>query len=1058
MKRLILSSFLVLGAFSVGFSQKTKQKTAGNVDESRLPSVQYRDPAVAAHAQERANASSLQPSPLQNPLLNRFLPEGFSIDAVTEQGMPMQISGTLRTASEGSLSKDAVNYLNALSGVMMVQNAGQNFEAFDSWQDEVGQNHLRLQQYFNGIKVWNGIAIAHTKNGRMSSLNGRWFPTPTLSTVQPTLTNAAAEQVVRTAISAKNIEWVSLDPNQLGMLKNAQPIKSELVIFHREERLDQERLAWHISARPNLLSMWEYFIDAQTGEILNLYPSICDIMGGESCRNPAHAHEKPLEKANHTGGGTFLSPTVVDGTVAATAIDARNISRSLNAYQVGTSYYLIDATRPMFSAARSNMPNAPIGAIVTFDAQNTSPETNRFTYGLVRSTNNTWADRNAVSGHYNSGEAYNYYRTTFNRNSINGQGGNIFSLVNVADANGRGMDNAFWDGEAMYYGNGDQAFTPLARGLDVAGHEMSHGVVQATANLTYQNESGALNESFADVFGAMIDRDDWLMGEDVVRTSAFPSGALRSLQDPHNGGTNLNSPGYQPRIYSERYTGTQDNGGVHINSGIPNYAYYLFATDANVGKATAEKVFYRALTTYLVASSRFTDLRNGVLNAIGDLYPGNAAIVTAANNAFNTVQIGGNTSTGGQTNNYQQDLPVNPGADWIIMSAPDSSKIYLMAVGSNNPQLISNTKHASKPSISDSGEEIVFVGIDQKIHYLSINWQTGNISTEQTFSNWGDTWNNVVISKKGDKLAATSIFADTSVFVYEDALQVWKKYKLYNPTYTQGISTGAVVFADALEWDHVGEYVMYDAYNRLVGQNGVVLDFWDVGFLRAWNRGANTWGDGKVEKLFSGLPAQTSVANPTFAKNSPYVVAFDWIDRSRANTVLHVWGANIQSGKYDTIFINNVLGYPSYSRIDDRVIFNYDNNGVISIAQKNVIANKIRGTGTATLVRASMNWGSWFGNGVRRLATQEVGKENKISVFPNPFSDQLTLDIESATGGVGKLELFDILGRKVFEMPLQLQAEKRRLELPLGNLSNGTYLLRTTIGSNTASQKVVKGL
>src|SRR5215203_7409311 len=98
------------------------------------------------------------------------------------------------------------------------------------------------------------------------------------------------------------------------------------------------------------------------------------------------------------------------------------------------------------------------------------------------------------------------------------------------------MDNAFWNGSAMFYGNGNSSFRQLERGLDVAGHEMSHGVIQNTANLEYIGQSGALNESYADVFGAMIDRNDWQIGEDVVLPAVFPSGALRDLSNPNNGG------------------------------------------------------------------------------------------------------------------------------------------------------------------------------------------------------------------------------------------------------------------------------------------------------------------------------------------------------------------------------------------------------------------------------------------------------------------------------------------------------------------------------------------
>src|SRR5205085_423648 len=120
------------------------------------------------------------------------------------------------------------------------------------------------------------------------------------------------------------------------------------------------------------------------------------------------------------------------------------------------------------------------------------------------------------------------------RNSINGQGGTIISVINVNQSPGVGMDNAFWNGKAMFYGNGNAAFTPLAKSLDVGGHEMTHGVTEASAGLEYKNQSGAINESMSDCFGVCIDRGNFLIGEDVVKTSVFPSGALRNLQDPHN--------------------------------------------------------------------------------------------------------------------------------------------------------------------------------------------------------------------------------------------------------------------------------------------------------------------------------------------------------------------------------------------------------------------------------------------------------------------------------------------------------------------------------------------
>jgi hypothetical protein len=158
------------------------------------------------------------------------------------------------------------------------------------------------------------------------------------------------------------------------------------------------------------------------------------------------------------------------------------------------------------------------GAVWTISANNTAATT----FSHVSSSNNTFSDKSAVSAHCNGGLAFNYFKATHNRNSINGSGGTIISVVNVADSEtGGSMENAYWNGQAMFYGNGGSAFTPLAGALDVAGHELTHGVVSNSANLEYEGQSGAINESMADVFGAMIDRDDWKMGEDLENSIAI---------------------------------------------------------------------------------------------------------------------------------------------------------------------------------------------------------------------------------------------------------------------------------------------------------------------------------------------------------------------------------------------------------------------------------------------------------------------------------------------------------------------------------------------------------
>lgn len=185
-----------------------------------------------------------------------------------------------------------------------------------------------------------------------------------------------------------------------------------------------------------------------------------------------------------------------------------------------------------------------------------------------------------------SGVVYDFYKKVFHRNSLDGRGMALVSSVHV----GNRFNNAFWNGEQMAYGDGDtQIFGRFTQSLEVVAHELTHGVVTHTSNLEYINESGALNEHFADVFGVLVKQwhqnqdvnaADWLVGAGIMvpaedRPTTF---ALRTFEDklayendPYLG----DDP--QPKHMKNKYTGTADYGGVHINSGIPNHAFFLAA-------------------------------------------------------------------------------------------------------------------------------------------------------------------------------------------------------------------------------------------------------------------------------------------------------------------------------------------------------------------------------------------------------------------------------------------------------------------------------------------------
>jgi len=236
----------------------------------------------------------------------------------------------------------------------------------------------------------------------------------------------------------------------------------------------------------------------------------------------------------------------------------------------------------------------------------------------------------------------------------------------------------------MTYGDGNgTSFSPLVT-LDIAGHEMTHGVTQYSANLTYSNESGALNESMSDVFGAMvelyarggvIDGDTWKIGEQAY-TPATPGDALRYMDNPHlksGGGYTADD---DPDHYSERYTGTADSGGVHINSGIGNHAFYLAAaggthhrsgvTVTSIGTTDAAKIWYRALTSYMTSGTNFAGARTAMLSAATDLFGASSAQYNTIATTWCAVGVGSCPTTSTPTPGGGSELIVNGGFEGSV--------------------------------------------------------------------------------------------------------------------------------------------------------------------------------------------------------------------------------------------------------------------------------------------------------------------------------------------------------------------------------------------------------
>jgi bacillolysin len=238
-------------------------------------------------------------------------------------------------------------------------------------------------------------------------------------------------------------------------------------------------------------------------------------------------------------------------------------------------------------------------------------------------------------------------------------------------------------------------------------------------------------------------------------------------------------------------------------------------------------------------------------------------------------------------------------------------------------------------------------------------------SPQNQLTTTGD-WENVAVSRDGNRLALVSRYQDTSIYIYDGVSQQFARFLLYNPTYS-GTTTNGPIYADALDWDPNGEFVIYDEKNEINNTGSSTnISYWDIGLLAAWDKAGNTFGNGQISKLVNSLPDGISIGNPVFSKNHSDVVAFD----VSHDNVYDVQAANINTGDIGTILINNsVPNIPSYSGADDHITFTSNDSGHALVGIGAVGAGFINGNGSnPTLLTYNAENSVWFTKGTRANA------------------------------------------------------------------------------------------
>ena len=795
---------------------------------------------------------------------------------LSESGTPRQIrsnnsvlmkrlsANQSTTTTLESHTQTARLFLDSAQKLLHLDNPAQELTLESNHTDTMGKQHLRFHQTYQDVPAWNCALTVHLdKAGNIELVDGAFFPTPKELNTKPAYN---ADQAIE-----KARRWI---PNGADAIETDSP---QLVIDPQQGK--QPRLAWEVKLSAALNHQWLVLVNANNGTQILAYNQVNDVATA--------------------GSGQDLFGT----------------QQQLNIFEQSNQFFMADTSKQMFQGGNPLPFSEEKGAIYILDDKNKSPidDDDRIElpelFELTSSENPSsgWPQA-AVSAAFNLSATYDYFSEVHGRNSIDGQGSSIIALVRVGDD----YDNAFWNGSLIAFGEAE----PFAGVLDIVGHELTHGIIDNTANLIYLNQSGALNEAFSDIFGEAIEahsfgQTDWEVGAQLGTP-------LRSFKDPGSKFSFFTFSGY-PASMSEFVklpaTSKGDNGGVHINSSIINHAFYLLAEgmDGAIGIDAAEQIFYRALTVYLVPRSQFIDARLALIQSATDIYGERSIHAQKTAEAFDAVEI--------------FDAPPTPvDSEVTSINRPDAT-IFIRRDSNGESSF-----HRRDPALEDieTGVLLNFLNVDLKrpsvVHntvglvafinsdndlcFISTTTGRDNCSDEENTSN--TQFHSVAISPGVEKVALVALDAngnpENKITIIDISSEQKQTVTLVAPT-TDNAST-TISHADTMNFTNDGQTLIFDALNEITTADGSRINAWSIYALDLVSETTSA-----IVPAVSGFHFQS----PSLSKNTGDYLVFDAFNQNTGiNTVTT---ASLVTGEQQIIDTSNHHGIPSFTGDDSAVVF-----------------------------------------------------------------------------------------------------------------------------------------
>jgi len=601
----------------------------------------------------------------------------------SNEEIPYSIRGFAKPA-EGDSVKAALSFLEKIKGVFRIKDPASEMSLRTVQKDDLGYEHVRFYQKYKGLQVVGSELIVHiNEKKQIYQINGQYHPDINIS-ITPVSSSEKALSIGVQEFQEKPGFKVEKEPE---LVVYPSGVKHYVLAYHYVLYYDD--LAGDVGR-------WVYYVDAATGEVINRYNDIkyfkappqnsSDYKNGDQGTDKRYPFPTPTSP-NLLNNIPSIAPPTTNGIHT-------NITGSILTGEGGTSvtgqgWY--DSTNLAYYLYNKNL------WWYIYNVA-TSGYTDNNTYAYRTTSNWGTSDRAEMSAGQNFHSTQNYFKTVHSRNSFNND--SAYARGNVHQ--GTNYVNAYWDGTDFHFGDGDGTTANPLTTLDIVAHEYGHAWTDYTSNLTYQAESGALNESFSDIIGAVVEfyvqpdgranypnkvagTADWLMGEDCWLSST----ALRDMRSPSNT-TTVGSGREQPSYYhgSYWYDFSGDNGGVHYNNGVQNFLFYLLSEGGSgtndgmpysvtgIGVDNARLVAYRTNSNYLISSSTHAGARGAWVSAATDLNPAWVSSVQAAWDAVGIIDLPNPVSESFEGASLPAGWTTGGNANWSISTttAKDGSQ------------------------------------------------------------------------------------------------------------------------------------------------------------------------------------------------------------------------------------------------------------------------------------------------------------------------------------------------------------------------------------------------